>query len=355
MWFNYSCQQCKQFFSSAANAYATEVLCPHCGKPVCGDDIIAVKEGELLDRSATPEAVTPPSPSRPPIPIPPQTSSVSTPPVIPPAPIDVPPVMPPPAMPPVPDVEPVVESAFEETVFIGDAPLAEAISPVDTSEESADKDTAETDETYFLDDEPAETNYLKYVVILLVALIAGAVITWGVMSYLKGQRDEEQTEPSAVSLSPEEQEEQVVAALADFAKEHPNLQIRQYYKVDMDNDSIAEVIAKLSDRLLVYAFVDSAAVAIFDQPVQTWVWAEGRGLFALTDDGGNSGSARWYVKDGSQIKADDSKGYFHYSGNLFYENVNGKDLLLTGNSYLNKIQHIGNVEKTRLKPIDLKP
>ena len=88
----------------------------------------------------------------------------------------------------------------------------------------------------------------------------------------------------AVLINYVKNEKAAVQALKEFSQDNPDMNITQYFMLDLDQDGQKEVIANNDKNLIVFGAEDGAASLIYKKPVFEWVYLRGKGLFVVNTD-----------------------------------------------------------------------
>ena len=148
-------------------------------------------------------------------------------------------------------------------------------------------------------------------------------------------------------------EKAAVQALKEFSQNNPDMNITQYFMLDLDQDGQKEVIANNDKNLIVFGAEDGAASLIYKKPVFEWVYLRGKGLFVVnTDEAQKKGSAVWLIKAKYTLVEDAHQENYHFSNGAYTKLLNGKETKVSEDDYYGFVNTIIK-NYTKLTPLKL--
>lgn len=148
-------------------------------------------------------------------------------------------------------------------------------------------------------------------------------------------------------------EKAAVQALKEFSQNNPDMNITQYFMLDLDQDGQKEVIANNDKNLIVFGAEDGAASLIYKKPVFEWVYLRGKGLFVVnTDESQKKGGAVWLIKAKYTLVEDAHQENYHFSNGAYTKLLNGKETKVSEDDYYGFVNTIIK-NYTKLTPLKL--
>ena len=184
--------------------------------------------------------------------------------------------------------------------------------------------------------------------VLMIVLVVAAVLFTGIyFLFIKKDKQAEKTEMLVKN------EKAAVQALKEFSQDNPDMNITQYFMLDLDQDGQKEVIANNDKNLIVFGAEDGAASLIYKKPVFEWVYLRGKGLFVVnTDESQKKGSAVWLIKAKYTLVEDAHQENYHFSNGAYTKLLNGKETKVSEDDYYGFVNTIIK-NYTKLTPLKL--
>ena len=188
----------------------------------------------------------------------------------------------------------------------------------------------------------------KFNPVLMIVLVVAAVLFTGIyFLFIKKDKQAEKTEMLVKN------EKAAVQALKEFSQDNPDMNITQYFMLDLDQDGQKEVIANNDKNLIVFGAEDGAASLIYKKPVFEWVYLRGKGLFVVnTDESQKKGSAVWLIKAKYTLVEDAHQENYHFSNGAYTKLLNGKETKVSEDDYYGFVNTIIK-NYTKLTPLKL--
>ena len=188
----------------------------------------------------------------------------------------------------------------------------------------------------------------KFNPVLMIVLVVAAVLFTGIyFLFIKKDKQAEKTEMLFKN------EKAAVQALKEFSQDNPDMNITQYFMLDLDQDGQKEVIANNDKNLIVFGAEDGAASLIYKKPVFEWVYLRGKGLFVVnTDEAQKKGSAVWLIKAKYTLVEDAHQENYHFSNGAYTKLLNGKETKVSEDDYYGFVNTIIK-NYTKLTPLKL--
>lgn len=188
----------------------------------------------------------------------------------------------------------------------------------------------------------------KFNPVLMIVLVVAAVLFTGIyFLFIKKDKQAEKTEMLVKN------EKAAVQALKEFSQDNPDMNITQYFMLDLDQDGQKEVIANNDKNLIVFGAEDGAASLIYKKPVFEWVYLRGKGLFVVnTDESQKKGGAVWLIKAKYTLVEDAHQENYHFSNGAYTKLLNGKETKVSEDDYYGFVNTIIK-NYTKLTPLKL--
>ena len=188
----------------------------------------------------------------------------------------------------------------------------------------------------------------KFNPVLMIILVVAAVLFTGIyFLFIKKDKQAEKTEMLVKN------EKAAVQALKEFSQDNPDMNITQYFMLDLDQDGQKEVIANNDKNLIVFGAEDGAASLIYKKPVFEWVYLRGKGLFVVnTDESQKKGGAVWLIKAKYTLVEDAHQENYHFSNGAYTKLLNGKETKVSEDDYYGFVNTIIK-NYTKLTPLKL--
>ena len=188
----------------------------------------------------------------------------------------------------------------------------------------------------------------KFNPVLMIVLVVAAVLFIGIyFLFIKKDKQAEKTEMLVKN------EKAAVQALKEFSQDNPDMNITQYFMLDLDQDGQKEVIANNDKNLIVFGAEDGAASLIYKKPVFEWVYLRGKGLFVVnTDESQKKGGAVWLIKAKYTLVEDAHQENYHFSNGAYTKLLNGKETKVSEDDYYGFVNTIIK-NYTKLTPLKL--
>ena len=188
----------------------------------------------------------------------------------------------------------------------------------------------------------------KFNPVLMIVLVVAAVLFTGIyFLFIKKDKQAEKTEMLVKN------EKAAVQALKEFSQDNPDMNITQYFMLDLDQDGQKEVIANNDKNLIVFGAEDGAASLIYKKPVFEWVYLRGKGLFVVnTDESQKKGSAVWLIKAKYTLVEEAHQENYHFSNGAYTKLLNGKETKVSEDDYYGFVNTIIK-NYTKLTPLKL--
>ena len=188
----------------------------------------------------------------------------------------------------------------------------------------------------------------KFNPVLMIVFVVAAVLFTGIyFLFIKKDKQAEKTEMLVKN------EKAAVQALKEFSQDNPDMNITQYFMLDLDQDGQKEVIANNDKNLIVFGAEDGAASLIYKKPVFEWVYLRGKGLFVVnTDESQKKGSAVWLIKAKYTLVEDAHQENYHFSNGAYTKLLNGKETKVSEDDYYGFVNTIIK-NYTKLTPLKL--
>ena len=188
----------------------------------------------------------------------------------------------------------------------------------------------------------------KFNPVLMIVLVVAAVLFTGIyFLFIKKDKQAEKTEMLVKN------EKAAVQALKEFSQNNPDMNITQYFMLDLDQDGQKEVIANNDKNLIVFGAEDGAASLIYKKPVFEWVYLRGKGLFVVnTDESQKKGGAVWLIKAKYTLVEDAHQENYHFSNGAYTKLLNGKETKVSEDDYYGFVNTIIK-NYTKLTPLKL--
>ena len=188
----------------------------------------------------------------------------------------------------------------------------------------------------------------KFNPVLMIVLVVAAVLFTGIyFLFIKKDKQAEKTEMLFKN------EKAAVQALKEFSQDNPDMNITQYFMLDLDQDGQKEVIANNDKNLIVFGAEDGAASLIYKKPVFEWVYLRGKGLFVVnTDESQKKGGAVWLIKAKYTLVEDAHQENYHFSNGAYTKLLTGKETKVSEDDYYGFVNTIIK-NYTKLTPLKL--
>ena len=188
----------------------------------------------------------------------------------------------------------------------------------------------------------------KFNPVLMIVLVVAAVLFTGIyFLFIKKDKQAEKTEMLVKN------EKAAVQALKEFSQDNPDMNITQYFMLDLDQDGQKEVIANNDKNLIVFGAEDGAASLIYKKPVFEWVYLRGKGLFVVyTVESQKKGGAVWLIKAKYTLVEDAHQENYHFSNGAYTKLLNGKETKVSEDDYYGFVNTIIK-NYTKLTPLKL--
>ena len=184
-------------------------------------------------------------------------------------------------------------------------------------------------------------------VLIIVLAVVAALFVGVYFLFMSKDESAEKTEMLVKN------EKAAVQALKEFSQNNPDMNITQYFMLDLDQDGQKEVIANNDKNLIVFGAEDGAASLIYKKPVFEWVYLRGKGLFVVnTDESQKKGSAVWLIKAKYTLVEDAQQENYHFSNGAYTKLLNGKETKVSEDDYYGFINTIIK-NYTKLTPLKL--
>lgn len=184
-------------------------------------------------------------------------------------------------------------------------------------------------------------------VLIIVLAVVAALFVGVYFLFMSKDESAEKTEMLVKN------EKAAVQALKEFSQNNPDMNITQYFMLDLDQDGQKEVIANNDKNLIVFGAEDGAASLIYKKPVFEWVYLRGKGLFVVnTDESQKKGSAVWLIKAKYTLVEDTQQENYHFSNGAYTKLLNGKETKVSEDDYYGFINTIIK-NYTKLTPLKL--
>lgn len=402
MTFEYTCPRCNNKFTSPMNAIREHVACPYCQQQMASNNISLVidnlvNSGTSTVRTDKPQPVQgrpiqgKPVQGRPvlaqpikaqPVITMPQPNDITPPPVssqsAPPENIHVTQ----PVVDPIDPIEPITDgqapitptsnnslendlsnaAALEEDNSKNETPtedetlddmlINKSLAAVDETEEQEDYDVEVADELKdaFDNRELANPHPLKKG--KLFAAFGGFIILLMVFCFLlffSKRTNAKQDEIAMVKNN----EKAAVDSLKAYAQAHPDVGIKEYFMIDLNQDGQKEIIANYDKQLIVYGAKECIATQLYNNPVFEWVWLRGKGLFVVfSNDNQSEGSAVWLKQNATALVEDSTQENYSHTKGKFVKSQNGSVTIVSEDDYYGFINVVIK-NYTKLTPIKL--
>ena len=380
MRFEYICHNCNHRFTSVVNATQQHVVCPLCQQTMTASNIDMVvddSENQNVNMHSTvnqpqqrPVQARPiqarPVQARPVQAQPVQARPVQTQPVLGDTKVETPLMSQTTSGMPLNDIVEPVESDVEKTAMTEmqqEKSVAEEEQDTTSLQMSFNKALLESVEEDKEDDEHIEiadelkeamddtyegVSKRRFNPVLIIVLAVVAALFVGV--YFLFMSKDESAEKTEMFVK---NEKAAVQALKEFSQNNPDMNITQYFMLDLDQDGQKEVIANNDKNLIVFGAEDGAASLIYKKPVFEWVYLRGKGLFVVnTDESQKKGSAVWLIKAKYTLVEDTQQENYHFSNGAYTKLLNGKETKVSEDDYYGFINTIIK-NYTKLTPLKL--
>lgn len=380
MRFEYICHNCNHRFTSVVNATQQHVVCPLCQQTMTASNIDMVvddSENQNVNMHSTvnqpqqrPVQARPvqarPVQARPVQARPVQTQPVQAQPVLGDTKVETPLMSQTTSGMPLNDIVEPVESDVEKTAMTEmqqEKSVAEEEQDTTSLQMSFNKALLESVEEDKEDDEHIEiadelkeamddtyegVSKRRFNPVLIIVLAVVAALFVGV--YFLFMSKDESAEKTEMLVK---NEKAAVQALKEFSQNNPDMNITQYFMLDLDQDGQKEVIANNDKNLIVFGAEDGAASLIYKKPVFEWVYLRGKGLFVVnTDESQKKGSAVWLIKAKYTLVEDTQQENYHFSNGAYTKLLNGKETKVSEDDYYGFINTIIK-NYTKLTPLKL--
>ena len=375
MRFEYICHNCNHRFTSVVNATQQHVVCPLCQQTMTASNIdMVVDDSEnqnvnmhsTVDQPQQRPVQARPVQARPVQAQPVQARPVQTQPVLGDTKVETPLMSQTTSGMPLNDIVEPVESDVEKTAMTEmqqEKSVAEEEQDTTSLQMSFNKALLESVEEDKEDDEHIEIAYelkeemddtyegvskRRFNPVLIIVLAVVAALFVGV--YFLFMSKDESAEKTEMLVK---NEKAAVQALKEFSQNNPDMNITQYFMLDLDQDGQKEVIANNDKNLIVFGAEDGAASLIYKKPVFEWVYLRGKGLFVVnTDESQKKGSAVWLIKAKYTLVEDTQQENYHFSNGAYTKLLNGKETKVSEDDYYGFINTIIK-NYTKLTPLKL--
>ena len=380
MRFEYICHNCNHRFTSVVNATQQHVVCPLCQQTMTASNINMVvddSENQNVNMHSTvnqpqqrPVQARPvqarPVQARPVQAQPVQARPVQAQPVLGDTKVETPLMSQTTSGMPLNDIVEPVESDVEKTAMTEmqqEKSVAEEEQDTTSLQMSFNKALLESVEEDKEDDEHIEiadelkeamddtyegVSKRRFNPVLIIVLAVVAALFVGV--YFLFMSKDESAEKTEMLVK---NEKAAVQALKEFSQNNPDMNITQYFMLDLDQDGQKEVIANNDKNLIVFGAEDGAASLIYKKPVFEWVYLRGKGLFVVnTDESQKKGSAVWLIKVKYTLVEDAQQENYHFSNGAYTKLLNGKETKVSEDDYYGFINTIIK-NYTKLTPLKL--
>lgn len=178
--------------------------------------------------------------------------------------------------------------------------------------------------------EPATASKKKlYIGLLGVIVIAACVIFYFVFS-----SNDNSAKIADRVTNGHEMESIEVDSLKAFSKNHPEMGIKEYFKIDIDQDGVNEVFANKNDHMIAYGVDNGKVSMIYNEPVLEWVWLRGKGLFIVSgNEKQTEGKAIWLKKSGGEMVEDLTQENYEFANGKYFKLQNGKNTKISADDY----------------------
>lgn len=375
MRFEYICHNCNHRFTSVVNATQQHVVCPLCQQTMTASNIdMVVDDSENQNvnmHSTVNQPQQRPVQARPvqarPVQAPPvQARPVQAQPVLGDTKVETPLMSQTTSGMPLNDIVEPVESDVEKTAMTEmqqEKSVAEEEQDTTSLQMSFNKALLESVEEDKDDDEHIEiadelkeamddtyegVSKRRFNPVLIIVLAVVAALFVGV--YFLFMSKDESAEKTEMFVK---NEKAAVQALKEFSQNNPDMNITQYFMLDLDQDGQKEVIANNDKNLIVFGAEDGAASLIYKKTVFEWVYLRGKGLFVVnTDESQKKGSAVWLIKAKYTLVEDTQQENYHFSNGAYTKLLNGKKMKVSEDDYYGFINTIIK-NYTKLTPLKL--
>lgn len=375
MRFEYICHNCNHRFTSVVNATQQHVVCPLCQQTMTASNIdMVVDDSEnqnvnmhsTVDQPQQRPVQARPVQARPVQAQPVQARPVQTQPVLGDTKVETPLMSQTTSGMPLNDIVEPVESDVEKTAMTEmqqEKSVAEEEQDTTSLQMSFNKALLESVEEDKEDDEHIEiadelkeamddtyegVSKRRFNPVLIIVLAVVAALFVGV--YFLFMSKDESAEKTEMLVK---NEKAAVQALKEFSQNNPDMNITQYFMLDLDQDGQKEVIANNDKNLIVFGAEDGAASLIYKKPVFEWVYLRGKGLFVVnTDESQKKGSAVWLIKAKYTLVEDTQQENYHFSNGAYTKLLNGKETKVSEDDYYGFINTIIK-NYTKLTPLKL--
>ena len=375
MRFEYICHNCNHRFTSVVNATQQHVVCPLCQQTMTASNIdMVVDDSEYQNVNMHSTVNQPqqrpvqarPVQARPVQARPVQAQPVQAQPVLGDTKVETPLMSQTTSGMPLNDIVEPVESDVEKTAMTEmqqEKSVAEEEQDTTSLQMSFNKALLESVEEDKEDDEHIEiadelkeamddtyegVSKRRFNPVLIIVLAVVAALFVGV--YFLFMSKDESAEKTEMLVK---NEKAAVQALKEFSQNNPDMNITQYFMLDLDQDGQKEVIANNDKNLIVFGAEDGAASLIYKKPVFEWVYLRGKGLFVVnTDESQKKGSAVWLIKAKYTLVEDTQQENYHFSNGAYTKLLNGKETKVSEDDYYGFINTIIK-NYTKLTPLKL--
>lgn len=375
MRFEYICHNCNHRFTSVVNATQQHVVCPLCQQTMTASNIdMVVDDSEYQNVNMHSTVNQPqqrpvqarPVQARPVQARPVQAQPVQAQPVLGDTKVETPLMSQTTSGMPLNDIVEPVESDVEKTAMTEmqqEKSVAEEEQDTTSLQMSFNKALLESVEEDKEDDEHIEiadelkeamddtyegVSKRRFNPVLIIVLAVVAALFVGV--YFLFMSKDESAEKTEMLVK---NEKAAVQALKEFSQNNPDMNITQYFMLDLDQDGQKEVIANNDKNLIVFGAEDGAASLIYKKPVFEWVYLRGKGLFVVnTDESQKKGSAVWLIKAKYTLVEDTQQENYHFSNGAYTKLLNGKETKASEDDYYGFINTIIK-NYTKLTPLKL--
>ena len=375
MRFEYICHNCNHRFTSVVNATQQHVVCPLCQQTMTASNIDMVvddSENQNVNMHSTvnqPQqrpVQARPVQARPVQAQPVQARPVQAQPVLGDTKVETPLMSQTTSGMPLNDIVEPVESDVEKTAMTEmqqEKSVAEEEQDTTSLQMSFNKALLESVEEDKEDDEHIEiadelkeamddtyegVSKRRFNPVLIIVLAVVAALFVGV--YFLFMSKDESAEKTEMLVK---NEKAAVQALKEFSQNNPDMNITQYFMLDLDQDGQKEVIANNDKNLIVFGAEDGAASLIYKKLVFEWVYLRGKGLFVVnTDESQKQGSAVWLIKAKYTLVEDTQQENYHFSNGAYTKLLNGKETKVSEDDYYGFINTIIK-NYTKLTPLKL--
>ena len=370
MRFEYICHNCNHRFTSVVNATQQHVVCPLCQQTMTASNIdMVVDDSENQNvnmHSTVNQPQQRPVQARPVQARPVQAQPVQAQPVLGDTIVETPLMSQTTSGMPLNDIVEPVESDVEKTAMtemLQEKSVAEEEQNTTSLQMSFNKALLESVEEDKEDDEHIEiadelkeamddtyegVSKRRFNPVLIVVLAVVAALFVGV--YFLFMSKDESAEKTEMLVK---NEKAAVQALKEFSQNNPDMNITQYFMLDLDQDGQKEVIANNDKNLIVFGAEDGAASLIYKKPVFEWVYLRGKGLFVVnTDESQKKGGAVWLIKAKYTLVEDAHQENYHFSNGAYTKLLNGKETKVSEDDYYGFVNTIIK-NYTKLTPLKL--